>query len=150
MIRTWEPGDAAALLPLVHAFLVEHYASGGDIEPTEENAAHLVAMGIHRATSGDPVYLAGDEDGIVGFVLWVGITPGLLTLRGKLLQGIGTYVVPARRRETIGKSMRTLACVHAAKAGYTRIDGVARDDRGFKSAKAAGFTAIGAFVVKEL
>lgn len=150
ILRLWTLDDAPALLPLVLAFLTEHYAVGGDIQPTEENAAHLVALGVHRATLGDPVFLAGDEDGIVGFALWCGTPESPITMRDKVCQGLGTYVVPPRRRDGISILLRESAFIQAAVAGYTRIDGVARDKKGLESSKRVGFTAVGAYVTKEV
>lgn len=149
MIRRWEPDDAPALLPLVLAFLTEHAAAGGDILPTEENAVHLVAIGMAAAAAGDPVFLA-DEDGLVGFVLWVGVPHGVLTFRERVCQGLGTYVVPEHRREHLAKTMREVAVQQARVAGYTRVDGVARDKRGLESGKAGGFVPSGVFCTIDL
>jgi GNAT superfamily N-acetyltransferase len=145
-IRVWSPRDWKALRPLMTAFLTEHNRAGGDFLPTRNNVETFIRKGVQAATKGDPVLLAYDGGKCIGFVLWCALDAIGLDLAQKVLQGIGTYVVPDHRRAGWSKRLRERAKEMAVAARYTRVDGVALDGRGLAAGKAVGGEVLGAFV----
>lgn len=149
-IRPWMPVDWQSLRPLMRAFLTEHYALGGDFPATRHNIEAFVRKGVKAAHAGDPALLAYEAGTLVGFCLWTGVVTGGLDVRERICAGIGTYVVPERRRQGWSKRIRERALEVAQAAGYDRVDGVALEKRGYDAGVAAGFAAAGVLVRKQL
>jgi GNAT superfamily N-acetyltransferase len=145
-IRPWKPSDWKALRPLVTAFLKEHYAAGGDFRPTRHNVEAFIRKGVKASALSDPTLLAYAGGKLVGFVLWAGVPESGLELRDRICLGIGTYVVPEVRRQGWSVKLRRAATTLARVAGYTRVDGVALDERGFKAGQAVGGRSVGLVV----
>lgn len=122
-IRPWNVADSAALRPLLLAFLRDTYAEGYDFLPTEDNAEAFLEIGLEAATVGDPVLLAESGGEIIGFILWIGAPTFHIAPRARICVGMGTYVVPSRRRERIGFQLRVEGEEIARERGYTRLDG---------------------------
>lgn len=145
-IRPWRPSDWKAMRGLVHAFLTENYAAGGDFRPTRRNVEAFVRKGVKSASQGDPCLLAYAGGELVGFTLWTGAPDLGLDQRDRVCFGLGTYVIPSARRQGWSRRLREVAKETASAAGYTRIDGVALDKRGLLAGQAVGGQVVGVMV----
>lgn len=149
-IRPWRPSDWRSLRPLMSSFLNEHYAVGGDFRPTRRNTEAFIRKGVKAAAKNDPCLLAYDGGELVGFCIWAGLPDGGLDLRERICLGLGTYIIPTRRRQGWSKRIREAAKEVASAAGYTRLDGVALDKRGLKAGEAVGGQVVGVAVRLQL
>lgn len=150
-IRPWASQDWKALRPLMRAFLVDYYASGGDFLPSRRNVELLIQRGVAGSYRGDPAVVAYTGGAPVGFTLWLGAEgAGGLELRERIASDIGTYVDPAHRRQGWATRLQLAAVDLAQKAGYTRVTGAAREERGYKTAASAGFSSAGVLVSRSI
>lgn len=146
-IRLWRPEDRLRIKELVWAYLEEQ--PHGDFLADEHNAEAMTDLGLAWAAAGEPSLVASLNGELVAFTLWGPITSPL-HLRHRVLHGIGTYVAPKHRRNRLAVSLRQEATEMARARGYERIDGTAFDQRGWQSAKAAGFDVVGYILRKQL
>lgn len=149
-IRPWRPSDWRALRPLMSAFLKEHYAVGSDFRPTRRNVEAFIRKGVKAAAKNDPCLLAYDGGELIGFCIWAGMPDAGLDLRERVCLGLGTYIIPSKRRQGWSKRIREAAKEVARTAGYTRLDGVALDKRGLKAGQSVGGNVVGVMVRLQL
>jgi GNAT superfamily N-acetyltransferase len=145
-IRRWHETDLPLLRPLLFCFLEE---TDGDVRATARSVDRLLLMGALAAEDGDPCLVATVDGAIVGYTFWLGF-PTPLDTRGVICQAMGTYVVPAYRRQRIGLALRKAAADQAWRRGYTRIAGTAYTDENAASLVAAGFRPIGQLLALEV
>jgi GNAT superfamily N-acetyltransferase len=149
-IRAWAPADWRPLRPLMHAFLKEHRQAGGDFLPTRRNVETFIRRGMKAATTkGDPCVIAWDGGQPVGFALWLGIDTDL-DVAHRVVQGVGTYVVPEKRRAGWSKRIRQAAMSVARERGYTQVAGTAMDKRGMAAGKSVGGEVHGVYMRLDL
>jgi len=137
-IRTATLGDWSELAMLIEAFNSEKVLRYGEPDYTRMHldACHLAIAGGHGG-----VYVAQDGDEVIGYCAWL----SLPTMPVGVVDGIGTYVVPDRRRELVAEALNLAAIEHHKKAGATRVYGVVSNDNGPSRARmeAYGAKAVG-------
>lgn len=136
-IRPWEALDWPGLKPLVRAYLFDIFATGSPILPTPINVNRFLSMYMAAARDGDPILVGIDQRKVVAFG---GATAphSPYDLTEGYGMGIGTYVIPAHRRQRWGTRIREELFTRAVARGYTRLTGQAYTLPGLQSAKALG------------
>lgn len=100
------------------------------------DACHLAIVGGHGG-----VYVAQDGDYLVGYCAWL----SLPTMPVGLVDGIGTYVIPERRRSLVAEQLNLAAIEFHKERGATRCYGsVSLDNEpSMKRMEAYGAKAVG-------
>lgn len=93
------------------------------------------------------VVIARDGDGICGFVIWVWFEG--VSAAGSV-EGLGTWVSRAHRRDGLGAAMRELAERRCVEAGRKCVSGIVAlgNDAAMESVVKAGFDVMGIAVRK--
>lgn len=149
IVDFWHPEDERVICLMLMSFLQDTFIEGYDFKPTENNVARFWDIGINASLAGDPVLVMLDPNPIA-FCLWVGHTAHDFDVRSNACISMGTYVVPERRREHIGKTIREAAHLVAKKRGYTRIDGFGYYEAPKKLMESNGWKQVACLYQKEL
>lgn len=148
-IDFWNPKDERIIKSMLMSFLQDTFIEGYDFLPTENNVARFWEIGINASLTRDPTLVALDPFPIA-FCLWVGHTAHDFDVRSNSCISMGTYVIPERRREHVGRDLREVAQAIAKRKGYTRIDGFAYYEAPKKLMEANGWKHAACFYQKEL
>ncbi len=81
---------------------------------------HLDACYLAISSGYGGIYLAYDDETPLGYCAWV----SLPTMPVGVVDGLGTYVVPERRREWIAEQLNLTAIEYHKANGATRVYGV--------------------------
>lgn len=104
IIRVATHDDQPAIASMLPEFLKDLQPFGSLATVGETNVI-LLGQVIRRAIErSDPIVLAENETGIIGFCLWAGVHEPLEQTR-KILHALGTYIKPAFREQGVGKSV---------------------------------------------
>jgi GNAT superfamily N-acetyltransferase len=155
VIRPWAAQDELALLHMVTHCLEINYDAGADMQPTLRNAQVLVKLGMLAATRGEPCLVADaggiDCPGPIGYTLWCSLPNPLdLDYRGRVIYGLGTYVMPPFQNTGVSRRLRNGAESEARQLGFTKVVGVAYHSVGLKSVLSRGYRVAGQHVEKVL
>lgn len=154
-VRPWEEADKVSLLHMIVDCLDVNYKAGADMQPTVKNADVLWQMGLAAARRGEPCLVADarniDAPGPIGYTCWLEMPNPLgLDFRGRVLHGLGTYVMPPFQRAGVSHLLRNEAEAMAGRLLFTKVVGVAYHDIGLASVLARGYTRAGTLVEKEV
>lgn len=155
LVRPWKEADKVSLYHMIEDCLRINYAAGADMQPTFKNADVLWQMGLQASRRGDPCLVVSalniDAPGPIGYTCWLEMPNPLgMDFRGRVLHGLGTYVMPRFQRAGVSHHLRNCAEVQAAEMGFTKVVGVAYHEAGLKSVLARGYRNVGTHVEKEL
>jgi GNAT superfamily N-acetyltransferase len=150
-IRRWMRSDELDVVPMIRHCLQINYDAGADMEPTQNNADALWILGIGAALKEEPCLVAFDGIIPVGYTLWCELPNPLgLDFRGRVLHGLGTYVIPEYRKKGISTFLRNVAEAEGGRSGFTKVVGTAYTQPGFQSVIARNYRIAGTYVQKEL
>lgn len=85
---------------------------------------HLDACHLAIAEGYGGVFLAQDGDALIGYCAWL----SLPTMPVGVVDGLGTYVVPERRRELVAEKLNLAAIEFHKERGATRVYGAVSED----------------------
>lgn len=155
LVRQWKEGDRVSLLHMVEDCLRVNHEAGADMLPTFKNADALVTLGMLASQRGEPCLVADareiDAPGPIGYTLWCELPNPLgLDYRGRVLHGLGTYVMPRFQRTGVSTHLRNCAEAQAGRLGFTKVVGVAYHQAGLQSVLARSYSIAGFHVEKGL
>ena len=154
-IRHWRPDDKVDLFHMIVDCLEINYQAGADMEPTFKNADALLQMGLLAAGRGEPCLVADargiDTPGPIGYTLWCDLPNPLgLDMRGRVLYGLGTYVMERFQKAGVSTLLRDTAEAMGRNQGFTKVVGVAYHPVGLTTVLKRGYRVAGQHVEKEL
>jgi L-amino acid N-acyltransferase YncA len=108
------------------AYFIEAYNREKCAKFDEPDCTRMHLDACHLAISGGygGVFLAQDGDKLIGYCAWL----SLPTMPVGMVDGIGTYVIPERRRELVAEKLNLAAIEYHKERGATRVYGVVSDD----------------------
>lgn len=141
-IRLATTDDVPRLNALAVAYSLETEQYG-----TERNERLLCDLLLYGIRAGEAVVVAEQEGDLVGWCAWVHLphsSPGKV-------EGLGTYVVPAVRRDHVSCALRKFTEEHAVLLGYRYVDGIAASDNpaALESVLSRGFRVVGTHVRRD-
>jgi len=151
IVRLWRREDRALLIPMIQDCLAANHEAGSDWLPTEKNAEALCEMGMLASEKGEPCMVATTEEWHLGYTLWCELPNPLgLDFRGRVLHGLGTYVMPEYREQGLSAELRDRAEYEAKRLGFTKVVGTAYHQAGLQSVLARNYTIAGYHVERVL
>lgn len=154
-IRQWEEDDKISLYDMIQDCLDVNYKAGADMQPTFKNADVLWQMGLQASRRGEPCLVAdhrnSDTPGPIGYTCWLEMPNPLgMDFRGRILHGLGTYVMPPFQRSGVSTLLRNEAEAQAGRLMFTKVVGIAYHDAGLKSVLSRSYRKVGTMVEKEV
>ena len=151
IIRLATNDDLPAIQAELPHFLKELQPFGSLVACDDVNVNLLLFVVRQAIDRGDPVVVAERDGQIVGFCLWTQLDTPLRYDR-KVLHGLGTFVVPAFRKQGISDLIRSLAEGIARDKGYESILGSVHPSNvaGVASLEGHGWKTVHCVVVKDL
>lgn len=122
MIRPWGEGDIEQLRPMVHGFLREVIARGGDIADTENNCATYIGLGLGAAARGEPTTVWDEGGKLLSLCLWSAL-PSIFEFTKRTMFAVGAFTLPEARGHLCAKLLRDHAVARTWELGFDRIVG---------------------------
>lgn len=121
-IAPWKAIDAPWIKWAIGEFLRANLDRGGDLLASPRNVDALLQLGLAGASAGDPCLVAVVGGELVGYVLWVGVSP-ILDTRWRTINALGSYTAPGSRSNGVAARLRAEAWDMTRALGYERVIG---------------------------